>query len=203
MKVALCLSGQLRTFKECFPSIQKSILEPWTPDVFFSTEIESLDSLNKAQELYKPKAWEAWSKETILSKFDVELLESRKVEGTHVPNFICGRKRIEKAHLLAKEHGTYDLFIRCRFDLQMYQPLVYDGLEGITIPEGYDYRQGIQDQLAWGDQKSMDVYCDLINRVEDYAREGFEIHPEGVLRMHLERYAVQINRTNFPFGIQR
>lgn len=37
MKVALCISGQMRTFKSCFNSIDKFILRPFSPDIFIST----------------------------------------------------------------------------------------------------------------------------------------------------------------------
>jgi hypothetical protein len=37
MKVALCLSGQMRTYRECYRSLDKFILQPLQPDVFIHT----------------------------------------------------------------------------------------------------------------------------------------------------------------------
>lgn len=37
MKVALCLSGQSRTFKRCFKSQKKHIIDRLNPDIFIHT----------------------------------------------------------------------------------------------------------------------------------------------------------------------
>ena len=35
--IALCISGQMRTYEKCFPSIKKYLLEPYQPDIFIHT----------------------------------------------------------------------------------------------------------------------------------------------------------------------
>lgn len=37
MKIALCISGQMRTFERAYPSIKRHILDPLSPDVFIHT----------------------------------------------------------------------------------------------------------------------------------------------------------------------
>lgn len=37
MKVALCISGQMRSYRECYPLLKKYLLDPLEPDVFIHT----------------------------------------------------------------------------------------------------------------------------------------------------------------------
>jgi hypothetical protein len=74
MKVAVCLSGQMRYFRECYPNIYQYIIEPNKADVFihswydtdnlevFGYDPERKVTLSKGAdkeliELYQPKAW--------------------------------------------------------------------------------------------------------------------------------------------------
>lgn len=61
MKIALCISGFMRSFEEVFPSLQQYFLLSNDADIFIHTWNKSdrhtdfLD-VNKVKELYRPKA---------------------------------------------------------------------------------------------------------------------------------------------------
>lgn len=98
----------------------------------------------------------------------------------------------------------YDLVIRMRFDVTfesfpVIKPEDQPRRKTIYIPQGGDYCGGICDQVAFGDATSMDMYCDLWNEIYRYSVAGIGIHPESMLRKHLEINRLSVER--FPAGL--
>jgi hypothetical protein len=69
MRVAVCISGELRTYKENYESLKKNILDPYDADVFLSSwnttsaqdkynnKITLPISKRELLDLYKPKVF--------------------------------------------------------------------------------------------------------------------------------------------------
>lgn len=55
IKIAICFSGHLRNYEECFPSIKNKLLDKYDCDVFISTYDTTINIQNKVINLYNPK----------------------------------------------------------------------------------------------------------------------------------------------------
>jgi len=95
----------------------------------------------------------------------------------------------------------YDIVIRLRFDVTFDDfPVIDPVRKTIYVPQGGDYEGGLCDQVALADSVSMDMYCELWNEVYRYNTAGIGIHPESMLRKHLEVNRLDIAR--FPAGLK-
>jgi hypothetical protein len=112
MKVALCISGQIRisTFKKSYDSIYSSIIKYHNPDIFIHSW---LDDGNDAKELvikaYNPKKY-------IIEEY------SPKIESETKYNYKSMFKSIFESNKLKTQYELennfkYDVVIRCRFDI--------------------------------------------------------------------------------------
>lgn len=56
MKIAICISGHLRTYKYTYKYFKNIFINDLTPDIFLSTWEETPAELNQALDMYKPKS---------------------------------------------------------------------------------------------------------------------------------------------------
>jgi hypothetical protein len=103
---------------------------------------------------------------------------SKKRNKTHVswadgmswlmPRIYSMWHKVLDANRLRKEHGDYDLIIRCRPDLHFNTGLPDISLDEKTLylPLAEIYR-GWNDQFAFGTQKVMDAYCGIYEEFLD------------------------------------
>ena len=216
MKVALCLTGQLRTAKRCFPSIKRTIIDPYNPTVFFCTEDEKIyhsslgqgtndADLSEIVELYKPiivRKLHSLEKSTFIQPKVASL--ANIVNSTNTDRFINDLyKKKMAANDLIWLNENFDVVIRSRFDLQIEDVLPLEIVNGITVPEGQDWLSGLNDQLAWGDIGNMVWYMSLFDFVVDYNKSGVPVHPETMLRHHLNVRNISIFRTSLNYSIAR
>lgn len=122
MKVALCLSGNMRTYIECFPYLKTHLLDIYMPHIYIhtwnslgcgqrgdykhiSTDIYSINSLyNPKSMVVEPlKNW----KDRLDYKLHPGVLSHASVWGMYYG--------INKCNSMIKEN--YDIVIRCRPDL--------------------------------------------------------------------------------------
>ena len=97
----------------------------------------------------------------------------------------------------------YDTVIVGRFDLNIHSfPIIHPQGSEVWIPIGpnsdspeYHYG-GIRDLMAIATPISMSYFCDLFKALEYYHSIGVGLHPESILRKHLEEYGSDIKR--FP-----
>ena len=97
---------------------------------------------------------------------------------------------------------NYDVVFRCRTEIEYERPITNEELEisytNLVIPKGLDGRGGYQDSFAFGSVEDMNVYNSVYNNVEYYAKNGIMVHPEYILRYHLDYNNVPVNRIDFP-----
>ena len=112
--------------------------------------------------------------------------------GTIVENVMFMFYKIWKCNQLRKFYEQinrirYDRIIRLRFDntFDSY-PVIMPEFKTVYIPNQADHMGGICDQHAIADPQTMDLYCDIYNELYRYVSAGIGIHPESILRKHLE-----------------
>ena len=152
MRVALCISGQMRTFRTCGPLVVQHIVKPLNADVFIHTWSDSGDTL-KSEHWRKgqPRKNRTITHAALREIYDYKLAEielfspamSEELNGQQLAEAIkamypdaypamlplnykiwkCDRLRREWEKLNGFE---YDWVIRLRPDFAVYEPLPFD-----------------------------------------------------------------------------
>lgn len=108
-----------------------------------------------------------------------------------------------------KETGRrYDVVIRTRpdlilsgdIDIGLYAEIARHNL---VLPFNSNWRGGYNDQFAIGNPKDINHYCAMYDKLHTYALAGAWMHPERLLRRHLEEGGVTPVYGNFKSLICR
>lgn len=199
MRVALCFSGQPRTFEECWPSFQRYLLNKYEVDVFgASAPCETL--------LKYPFKKLLFQEDELIDEKDYN---SRKREETSVQNTLRQFYFIELANRLRIEYEAdkqfkYDVIIRTRFDdiLTGDLPDLLNCQDNtIYIPSGHDHPLihlnlgiGISDRFAFGGDQAINAYCNKLSLIPQYMTCNEYFHPETMLKWMLVQSGVNIVR---------
>lgn len=156
-KIAICISGQLRSGIQGIEVFRKFFSSLGNYDVFYHTWELDQDTSKQVQALYTP----------------VSFLEEPPVDITQVGNFGSMLYSIMMANELKKRHEIennfrYDLVIKTRFDLIFHPLSTFPTIDilprtiysagGNTGINNTDYEHhGISDLIFWGDSQSMDL----------------------------------------------
>lgn len=216
MRVAVILSGQIRNARYCFPSVDKFILQKYSPDVFIETwypdsEIVSWSdgiqkdtlTINEVIKMYQPKCISIEDFKGEISRCIDEITKEIPVHGNRPNNVYSMYYKIYKSFLqlsnfTQSNQNYYDYIIRLRFDLEFetFPDLNELNSDQINIPIGSDWLNGVNDLLAIGNYANIKKYCELFLKFSDYTKMGISTHPETLLRTHLELENLSVNR--FP-----
>lgn len=214
----MCLSGQLRKARVCSVGIQQHMLAPlsshevhiymtsWDNPAFVGNRYSGTNdcSWEEMLELYKPKASNLLSEaeHVPIAIKDIDILENpnRQNAKNKMHNVLCMIYTIKQCSELMRLSGeNYDVVIRMRYDVMptvSIEPVLSPGK--FCIPSGHDHLEGINDQVAWGPKSDMLHYGAWFDNVVHLVENGVFVHPETLLRQHLLRAGIQINRVEFP-----
>lgn len=160
-KVAICISGQLRTGIKAFPSFD-NFFKGLDADVFYHTWEQPSNISEEVDRLYKPK------------KTSVNPVFSKEEMGSfgHMLYSMMIANELKKQYEI--EHNfRYDLVIKTRFDLvfpkevnffmqpEIYPRTIYStgGNQGIVHTD-YEHHS-MSDLIFWGDSQSMDIATNI------------------------------------------
>lgn len=134
MKTALCLSGQTRTWKHTFATIQEKLIQPFNADVFMHTwsvqgnkvpNPDLLDGFSHDTRPLDPAVISEYNpKQAHIEYPDYEYFKGF-INDVRFYNVIMMHYSIYRSNLLKFEYEArynfkYDLVIRCRFDSYFY-----------------------------------------------------------------------------------
>lgn len=182
MKIAICISGQARNFKQSYESLKTHLLDKYNCDIYFHTwKLTNFESTNfgfgntkyslidndyeDLIQLYKPKNY-------IIEKPIIFDASNYKCPIWRQPlnNTLSMFYSIYKSIQLVEE--TYDYIIRARFDIDYSKFNLELPQEGIILPEwNTDVRvkdRGYYDVFAIGKQQDMDVYSKVFSNIISY-----------------------------------
>ena len=175
MKAALIYSGYLRTFAECRAN---------HAEMLQGAEIYQYHVNDLLHELH-------------YHKHDPE----HPYEANRIPETVTHATLNQwRNNMLAFQLAPKDLdvYVRMRYDITISKPIdlsSYDYADNrIYIPRGNDYRDGINDQFAFGSYKAMAVYFDMYNHHEQLFNKGYQFHTESYLYRHLLDSGIEIIR---------
>lgn len=199
MKVAICFSGQIRTFEECWPSYSQ-LIEKYNCDLFAATPP------NKVLEKYPFKSV-IIQKDRIIPDKWYNLNHHPKSPGQNMLSqfwFIqlANNVRIEYEK---RNNIQYDFIFRTRFDnliIGDIPDLSQCDPNQIYIPEGHDHPEcspglGISDRFAFGGNIPINAYSNKFDEIEEYMSNTENWYfAEVILKWALVKHNIQINR--FP-----
>ncbi len=216
MRVAVCLSGMLRSYKETYKYLYSNIIKPFNADVFFCgyANKEGVDSNKKDfQEMFEPKSFliseynESKRNEVLNCLKLYSQYFNRKRQETNIDNFINQFYNIMKVCELKNKYEydnsfKYDLVIRSRCDV-FYRRSLHDfeinlGMtkNNILIPREWDFKNvssfAVSDTFALCSSETFDKYSSLYNYIDSYWSEGCIFHNESLMGYHIKKQ--QFNR---------
>lgn len=207
MRVAVLISGMLRTFEETYPRFKKYIIDDLHPDIFFygySNKKGIKYCEDKIKKLWKPKDYKIVEYTDALRKKicpNESKYESNKRAETVVNNFLSATYTLKKCNDLRLKYQNsnnvnYDVVLRIRPDYYFFKYIDELQLESakkgeILIPNEWDFKEvhplSVSDGIAISDNFSMNKYCELYNCIDDYFNEGIIFHPETYFGVHIHK----------------
>ena len=212
-KVALCISGNLRTFNQTFPNINKNILSQYNCDVFIHTW-ENCHSNNLIDKIDHSAIVNLFGPKNIVIEKNKQfiitpIMEKQKEHGRNIQNMLSMFYKIKKCNDLKNEYEKqynikYDAVIRFRSDILLLDKLPINGIEkDYLYSPVYGNFGGLCDQIAFGSSDIMNKYCSLFDFIEQYLTEGQIFNPEKILLYHIQKQNIKINRFSSKFFLQR
>lgn len=163
IRVALCLSGRIDdNIEKIYNNLKKNLLDHYNVDIFMNVDKES----NLIKKIYKPKKYVVFNK----------LIESNNYLD-NVTNTMF--YRIYECNKYSKEYEEknnfkYDLIIRLRVDINLYERLYLDNFfdNNVYFPMrssygdiSHIYHLGVTDQFFIANRELMDKTCSIYNNI--------------------------------------
>lgn len=191
MRIALCLSGGLRNFKDTFYSFEHYLLSFHKVDVFFYglANKEGLETnLIDLKNLYNP----------ITSVINTKKYYDNIFCPYNQSNAFYAFYNVYKCNELKKEYEIknnfkYDLVIRSRTDYFWFRTINNDEFElaktNVLIPEDWAFKTvnsyAKSDVFAFGNSELMDKYSSIFNNLKEYVEAIGMFHSESLCGYHL------------------
>jgi len=213
MRVAICISGEFRTFKQNYKALMQNMIEPYNADVFISswTKSSAMDIQgNKTEliidkkeilEMYKPKG---------LKLYDFEENYFYELKGIKIPEALIKAKpnhfraNLPQFYLMKdcnnqktayedKNKFKYDVVIRTRFDLLPFKKINLNTLDLKKIYLKHIINDTYYcDQFAISSSELIDKYTSVFDRLESYWKNPLQdgqfkniLNGETLMRHHL------------------
>lgn len=206
MAVALCFSGETRSFRRCYPSIEECILSRLRDYTIFvyaprDRDCEALLDLNPQTVVFDRQ-----------HVFDEKNYNDRLGEGqkTGVQGILRQLYGVWRCNGLKREYERLNN-MRFRWVFRMRPDIAYRyDLENLReldpaslyIPT-HDNWYGLCDRFAFGGSDVMDTYANRIDHLDAYFQAGNSLHPEQFLKHHIEAHDIPVRRTRVVARILR
>lgn len=205
MKVAVCVSGALRTFAECAPHIKSFFGDAdyygsfWSADRdrFFPSSVSSFlpfKGLSYPQQPEFPPGAEISGSPLVLQNPSVR------------PMYLGMQNSFGLLRATVGDISTYDLIFRCRPDL-WFRGRLFDFLPRMIEPKVYvpnhSQYHGYCDQFAGGPPHLMKHVFSTFEAFATYDGPKATLNGERILKWWLDRHDVPAEELPFEFKIYR
>jgi hypothetical protein len=200
MKIAVCITGQIREGLKFLDNIYNFCIKDLSPDVYLHTY--EGDEINTILDFYKPKKYVLENPDHNYLKIDT-CKYVYKDNGCKPSNTLnMWRKRKQVYELIGEE--LYDTILITRFDAYGHTSITpHLDTDKLCIPFRGNYHRGIFDLCAWGKPDYIKYYCSLYDKIDEYYENKVWFHPETILKHHLvQRPDIQIERVYVPFTLR-
>jgi len=230
MKIALCISGMLRTFEKCIPTIIEHVKADKDVDVFIATwdvhgtnpvwwEVSKdntpvdfgILSRYKKDLNIKKILIDSYEDSDFMKQVEVNLAHGGKYHGykghCNPRNFLPMIKKIEQAHMLMIDNNVhYDIVVKMRADLFFKSKVEFIKPEPNTIymPETGCWGPGsLNDQFLYGNGLTMSVHASLYRQLDRLFSKDPILHPETVLHNYYQELGFKVIKHPIQFHIER
>lgn len=211
MRVAVLLSGQFRDSYKEFQTIKKNLIDKYDADVFiYYTPSADIDfNPTRLINLYNPIHIEVGEYpieiNTLIEKSN-QFITAPESNVTSIFYMWYGIMKVNELKIKYENDNLfkYDLVVRSRFDTELLNSVTLKDLpNSIFLPIGADHRGGYNDLFAYGKSDNMNYYTSLYNNLLQYITDGELIHPERLLKQHLDnKIDFELMRTNIPLKLR-
>ncbi len=194
MKTAVLISGQLRTFKKCYPTQKWQIFRHYEPDIHFFASICNDAQSNDIQLLRRD--YENVRYEIIDDPDDLPNVPTEQGSFAPYANATShaklmlqhwGNKKVWDFFASSAATESFDVIIRIRPDLWIhrFQPPDLSPFE--CVPERICFSPwwgkfgGINDRLAVTGKEAARIYFNLYDMIPTLLKKGCPFHPETLL----------------------
>lgn len=202
MKIALCFSGQARSFLKGYEYYKKNLLDLYDVDVFIHSWKTKHD--NHILDLYQPRSYEF--EDPLNGNYDQVYINTPDIV-RHPPRFTVSMLySVYKSSLLRQrfENNTSTLYkwvIKSRTDYALNLVIPFHALSPdklyipncITVPE----RDFGNDQFAFGGPNVMDKRMSIYLNMDRFYQEGCMMIGEHMLRKQLQLHNLVGDNLNY------
>lgn len=220
MKVALCISGQMRFLESGFQKLNNNLLLPNNCDVFIHSWFDdsmvgenyssrwnykvnqniTTDAIN----LYNPKLYNFESPMDFNDKVDkydekrVLGVYPRSIKASHSMFYSIMKCNDLKIKYEKDNNFKYDCVIRARFDYNLNTKIDVSKLDlnNIYVNNGCTHEKlCVNDHIAISNSDNIDYYSDVFNNIDNIYNEGSRYNPEVILGryIHKKLNVVEVN----------
>jgi hypothetical protein len=196
---AVLVYGRLNKAKEHFKNITDTLGEV---DYFASSDNSPQECLEDFVNLYKPILY---TNDPIVHSYKLDHYPSIPYE-THLDNMVRHFINKKRVFELMKQSGKkYNVIISLRIDTVITQPFDLIVMpRHIYIPIGNDHREGINDQIALGDELAMEKYMNIVDTMIHLLDTGLSFpHPERLTFVNLCFHQIAIVRFTLEYHLNR
>lgn len=210
MRLALCLSGQPRSYFEAHKYIKKNLLDHYNVDVFIHSwktpgalvQISISETINF---IYEP----------LYNISDFPLSEDINSDmfvpnSSHPANFCTSMfYSIYRANEFRIKHEIqnnikYDFVIRSRFDFALNKIIDFSSLETgkIYVSKDVEGPSLLNDQFAIADSDTMNQYASTFLNLRSHHKKGVPLCGHTMLEANLDLFKIPVERIdlNHPFS---
>lgn len=227
MRVAICMSGHMRTYYSTYPSLCSYLLSSayrcdifvhtwdtmgwYSPNDSHAVERSTVVEKERIERLYRPKTlviepfrkWDCSGKE-IVNKSQVK----PNTRGEHIYGMFYKVHQCNQLKVAAEQAGgfKYDIVVRTRPDILYCGDIDINKLRiggRCVYVHNAGHSGGVNDQFAVASSESMDVYADCFNHLDDYVKAGCLWRPEPLLLWHLQKTDMMIKTKDMKYVLLR
>jgi hypothetical protein len=207
LNIAVLFYGRTNKCSQCYKTIKKSIGNH-NIDYFLSSDNSLEKDLNKFIEIYNPVLY---NNNYISHNFMIYNYLKNKAPETNIDTMIrhfINKKRVFELlnQYILKTNKIYDVVLSIRTDLYIYDSFNFNNLDKNTIyiPNCNDFRNGINDQVAYGTIDVMKTYMNIIDNFDYLINNNLSItHPEALTLSNLKNKNIKIERFKLTYNIYR
>lgn len=186
MKIALCFSGQARSFEKGYEYYKRNLLDHYDVDVYLHTW--HMEKEEQLVNLYKPL--DHVFEEPPVGDFDIKYTNTPD-SVKHPPRFTY-RMLYSMNMVKSLIHGDYDWVIKTRTDYALNVKIPFDKLDNTKlyipncrmVPE----RDFGNDQFAFGSQETMLKYMSTFVNINKYYDAGNQFIGENMMSANLHEH---------------
>jgi hypothetical protein len=212
--VAVCISGQFRSFDKCLPSIFKNLIltnSNYELKFFTSFAKEENKPITIPREFFKISSVIKIEEDSVLPDLSYQKSKYKyqdyQLDGENDTKLIYYQlKQFQSVFNMVKEYEkdnnmTFDYVMRLRPDLEFKSIFNWKSLGESIITPSEDHFRGYNDRFAIGPRNLMEVYMNRLNYwMSENDDINFTTQNEVNLKHHLDNHNISVNK--LPIDLQ-